>query len=164
MGLAKNVPVFLSEGYYNKAQVDYINIIVRTIRRAFESRAKQKQKPKPSITHLTFGKYNRVLNLRDYLYNNIFAVSFILNPQGFVDGQSYSLFETSKTIKDFKIEGSNSDDVPAATLSNLGKISLSKNKMSTLISFIPTNMANWPIDSNGNLVSYSVYFSGEIYE
>ena len=162
MSLYKGVPVFLSStSDYNKGQVDYINIIVRTLRRSFESKAKQKQKDAPKISHLAVSKYGRVLDLKDYFYLGYFSLSFILNPANFINGQQYGLFETKRNLTRFTAEGSHSDTTPTKSLGQLGHIVISKSGDTNIVSFVPDHVEDWPKDSNNNMLNYSVYFSGE---
>ena len=162
MGLYNNIPLFLDNNAgYNETQVEKINLIVRTARNNFISKAKQKQSEKPTIEKFVTTKYNRVLNLRDYIYNKNFSVSFILDPAGFELGNKYTLFEYDYDIDYFHFEGSNSDKVPAALLSNLGSITidLSGNKPKLVFE---KNNAPWPVDRYGNMVKYAVYIGGKI--
>jgi len=162
MGLFNNNPLFLSQSSgFNKKQIDYINVIVRTLRRTFEAKAKQKQKSAPKISHFTTAKYGRVLNFRDYYYLGYFSISFILNPANFANGQQYGLFETKNNISRYSVEGSHSDSVPTKSLGQLGHITVVKNNDTNIVSFVPDNMEDWPKDSDNNYVNYSVYFSGE---
>lgn len=162
MAFYNNVPLFLSStSGYNKGQIDYINVIVRTLRRSFESKAKQKQKDAPKISHLAISKYGRVLDLKDYYYLGYFSLSFILNPANFINGQQYGLFETKRNLIRFTAEGSHSDTVPTKSLGQLGHIVISKSGNNNIISFVPDHVEDWPKDENDNMLNYSVYFSGE---
>lgn len=162
MALSNNVPVFLDKvSGYNENQVNFINTLVRTSRRSFEAKAYQKMKSKPDVTHLAEAKYNRVVNFKDYLYNKYFTLSFILNPTGFVKNGIYNLFETKETIQTINAEGSNSDSVPAATLSSLGTIVMTNEGNKTIVQFKMT-ADNWPEDVDHNKVQYSVSVIGRI--
>lgn len=163
MGLANTLPVFLDDyAGYDKKQVKLINIIVKTARRAFESKARQKQKPEPKIEKLSKVKYNRVLELKDYLYGKNFTMSFILSPAGFVRDGKYPLFETEHSISFISINGSNDDRKPAKTLSGLGhlEVNISSN-INPIITFV-CDTDDWPVDEHGNMVKYSALITGTI--
>ena len=162
MGLYNNVPLFLDNNAgFTEAQVEKINLIVRTTRNRFLSQAKQNQLEKPTIEKFVTTKYNRVLNLRDYLYNKNFSVSFILDPAGFEPNISYPLFDFDYNIDYFHFEGSNSDELPAALLSSLGQITIDRTGQRPRMMFEKNSNA-WPVDEFGNKVKYSVYISGKI--
>lgn len=159
MGLYNNIPVFLDENSgYSKSQVEKINTIVRTARNRFTSIATQSTNELPKIKKFITAKYNRVLNLRDYLFDKNFSISFILDPAGFAPGLEFPLFEFEGTIMELHCEGSNSSDYPAATLSSLGYLRIDTTK--NIIYFKCVN--DWPVDSGGNKVNYSVYIGGAI--
>lgn len=163
MGLSKNTPVFLdASSGFNSKQIKQINLVIRIARRAFEAKAKQNQLSKPDIERLTISKYNRVLNLKDYLYNRNFSISFILNPIGFEEKGEYPLLETDKTVSVISIEGSNSETEVANSLSSLGYLKISnKGSLHNVIYFVCTT-SDWPTDEDGNKVQYSAFISGVI--
>lgn len=159
MGLYNNIPVFLDEtSGYNKSQVEKINTIVRTARNRFISIATQNVSELPKIEKFVTAKYNRVLDLKDYLFDKNFSISFILDPAGFAPGLEFPLFEFDGTITELHCEGSNSSDTPAKTLSSLGYLRIDTTKK--VIYFKCVN--DWPTDSSGNKVNYSVYIGGTI--
>ena len=160
MALAPIVPVFLDKNAgYNEKQVNFINTLVRTSRRSFESKAIQKMKDKPKISHLAEAKYNRVLNFKDYLYNNYFTLSFILNPAGFVQDGVYNLFETNKTIVTLTGDGCHTDDQVRKTLSSLGNFQIVNEGNKKIIQFKVTS-SDWPTDADNNLIQFSVCIVG----
>ena len=162
MGLANTLPVFLDyNAGFNKTQVDQINTIVRTARRSFEDRAKQEQLTEPGLDKIISSKYGRVLDPKDYLYNKSFSLSFVLNPFGFELGGEYPLFETDKTIRSLSFEGSNSNTTPASSLSALGHIYISNNLSKPTVMFV-VDTNDWPIDTHGNKVQYSVFIHGTV--
>lgn len=162
MGLYNNIPLFLdNDAGYTEPQVKQINIIVRNTRNKFISKATQKQKVKPKTEKFITNKYARVLNLRDYLLNNNFNISFILDPSGFVPNGSYYLFEFDNAIDNYYYEGSNSDDTGVIPLSNLGQITIDYSGVKPRFVF-KCNDNTWPTDSGGNKLKYSVFISGRI--
>ncbi len=162
MAISNNVPVFLDSGSgFEKNQVEFINTLVRTSRRSFEAKAKQVMKPKPDITHLAEAKYNRVLDFKDYLYNDYFTLAFILDPTGFVKNGTYNLFETNKSIRFLNGDGSNSDVRIARALMNLGTFVTSFEGNKTIVQFKMT-ADDWPKDADDNPVKYSVCVWGRI--
>lgn len=163
MGLANTLPVFLDDfAGYDKKQVRLINLIVRTARRAFESKAKQKQKTEPIIEKVSKRKYNRVLDLKDYLYGKSFSMSFILNPVGFVKDGEYPLFETDKNINFIHINGSNSETKPDKSLSGLGYLKVSYVTSTNLVVMFVCTTDEWPEDEQHEKVKYSAFVSGTI--
>lgn len=163
MGLANTLPVFLDDfAGYNKRQVRLINLIVRTARRAFESKAKQKQKTEPVIEKISKRKYNRVLDLKDYLYGKSFSMSFILNPVGFVKDGEYPLFETDKNINFIHINGSNSETKPDKSLSGLGYLKVSYVTSTNPVVMFVCTTDEWPEDEQHEKVKYSAFVSGTI--
>lgn len=163
MGLANTLPVFLDDfSGFTEQQVDQINIIVRTARRAFESKAKQNQKTEPVIEKISKRKYNRVLDLKDYLYNKSFSMSFILNPVGFVKDGEYPLFETDKQINFININGSNSETKPDKSLSGLGYLKVSYAMPDKPIVLFVCTTDEWPEDEQHEKVKYSAFISGTI--
>lgn len=160
MPLANNVPVFLDDKTgWNHAQAEYVNILVKTTRRKFESKAKQEKESKPPVTHLVKNKYGRVLDLEDYKYRNYFTLSFILNPSGFVKDGEYSLFDTTYNIQYINLQGSNSPTVMAKSLSALGNLKIVEKGGYRTVVFVKNGEA-WPVDGNGNMVQYSVTIGG----
>lgn len=163
MSLYNNTPYFLdSSSGYNEDQVNFINILVRTLRRKFESKAKQKKADKPIVTKLTLTKYNRVIDLQDYYYLGYFTLSFILNPQGMEKNGVYDLFETNHRIAHIALQGSNSETLPAASLSALGTIQVIRRADVYVIQF-KRNELDWPKNGN-NLVQYSTSIKGRTYD
>jgi len=161
--LYQNTPIFLTEDSgYNKKQCEQINVIVRTTRNRFISKAKQEQLGHPKIEKFISQKYNRVLNLFDFLYDKTFSISFILDSTGFEKNIDYPLFEfTEKNIISMAGEGSNSDLRTAINLSALGTFSIKKqNGIPTIYFTCLTD--NWPTDESGKKIFYSVYIGGKI--
>lgn len=162
--LWKGPAIFLDElSGYDKAQTSFINTLVRTTRRRFEARAKQEQQVSPKIEKLTTTKYARVLDLKDYLYDKYFTLSFILNPANMVQLGTYDLFETPYNISNVSLNGSNSDKVPVMSLSALGHLNLIRRDSVNVIQFV-RSMEEWPEDANGNPVQYSACMTGMIYK
>lgn len=162
MGLFNSVPLYLdNQSGYTLQQVTLINTIVRVARRAFEAKAKQVQLTQPKIEKLSAKTYNRVLDLRDYLYNKSFSMNFILNPVGFQKDGEYPLFETDYDITFLQMQGSNSDTKPDKTLGALGYLTISTVSLRPTVMF-HCSTDDWPTDSGGNKVQYSVYISGVI--
>ena len=162
MGLSKNIPVFLDEySGWNKAQAEYINVLVKTIRHKFESKAKQNKESKPVVSHLVYKKYGRILDLKDYKYRNYFTLSFILNPTGFVENGVYNLFDTKENIQYINMQGSNSSTVLAKSLTALGSIKIIDKGTYTTVAFVK-NDEEWPKDANNLPVQYSVSMNGRL--
>lgn len=162
MGLYSNTPVFLTvDSGFDKKQCESINVVVRTARNRFYSKAKQPLQEKPKITKFITSKYARVLNLLDYRYGNNFSISFILNPGGFANGIEYPLFEFDGNVSSFQYQGSHDENVVARTLSNLGSISISDKFDKPTFVFTPSNMENWP-KNDEHYVAYSVYIGGRV--
>lgn len=162
MALYNNIPLMLdTDSGYTSEQVKQINIIVKNTRNKFISKAKQKQKGLPKIEKFITTKYNRVLNLRDFIIDQLFNIHFILDPAGFEDNVSYKLFEFDNEVKHFHFEGSNSDKTDVIALSTLGTIFIDTSGLAPVFMF-KRNSAPWPTDANNNKVKYSVFISGEI--
>lgn len=160
MSIANVVPVFLdNRSDWTPVQVENINIIARTARNYFMSRATQKQLPKPEIERIVKSKWNRVLNLRDYAFQDTFSISFILNTNGLAKDVTSPLFSINKNIKSFQFEGSYSDEVVTQSLSSLGKLSIEILDGEPTFCFTP-NTDNFPEDESHNRLNYSVYIGG----
>lgn len=159
MGLANSVPVFLTlESGWNEKQCKTVNVIARTIRNAFTSKAKQNQKDKPEVVRIVDTKYNRVLNLRDYYYNDYFSMQFILNPAGMAEGISYDLAELKANVSQLEWEGCHSSTNPNKFLSSLGTISVVERDGKHVLQF-KCSSNDWP-ENDGNRVQFSVYIGG----
>ncbi len=162
MSLYNNTPVFLTtDSGFDKRQCESVNVIVRTARNRFYSKAKQTQKEKPRIVKFITSKYARVLNLLDYQYGNNFSISFILNPGGLSNGIEYPLFEFDGNVSAFQYQGSHDENVVARNLTSLGTITISKKFAKPTFVFTPTDMENWP-KNDDHYVAYSVYIGGRI--
>lgn len=160
MSIANVVPVFLdNRSGWDARQVETINITARTARNYFVSRAKQKQLGKPEIERVINSKWNRVLNLRDYAFQDTFSISFILNTSGLAEGVTSPLFSIGKNIQHFQFEGSYSDEVVTQSLSSLGKLSIEMIDGEPTFCFTP-NTDNFPEDEDHNRLNYSVYIGG----
>lgn len=160
MGFSNVTPVFLDDrSGWNHAQVETINITARTARNYFTSRAKQKQLGKPEIERIVNSKWNRVLNLRDYAFQDTFSISFILNTNGLARDVTSPLFSINKNVKSFQFEGSYSDEVVTQSLSSLGKLSIETIDGEPTFCFTP-NTDNFPEDESHNRLNYSVYIGG----
>ena len=160
MPLSKQVPVYLDDrSGWNHAQVEQINIIARTARNYFLSKAKQKQLGKPEIDRIIISKWNRVLNLRDYTFQGTFSISFILNTDGLSKDITTPLFSISKNVKLFQFEGSYSDELVVNSLSSLGKLSIEIVDAEPTFCFTP-NTNDWPEDENHNRLQFSVFIGG----
>jgi hypothetical protein len=161
MSIANVVPVYLDNtSGWKPNQVNEINKIARNLRTAFESKAIQHTKDKPQIEKFTISKYNRVLNLNDYRYNDTFSINFILDPAGFEVNGEYPLLELSSYPSSFNYEGSNDDEAPYKLLSSLGTISIKKINSSPY--FIIKVKDTWPTDEQHNKLKYSCYIGGRI--
>ena len=162
MGLANVVPVFLdgSSGFTDK-QVETINILAKTARNSFTSKAKQKQLPKPEIKNIISSRYSRALDVKNYLYDKNFSIQFILNPYGMESGIEYSLFELENKVKTLQFEGSHSSSYPSKMLSSLGVIKYKVKDGKDMIVFECTS-DDWPVDGNNRRVQFSVYIGGSI--
>lgn len=162
MGIANVVPVFLdgSSGFTEK-QVEAVNILAKTARNSFTSKAKQKQLPKPDIKNIISGRYSRALDVKNYLYDTNFSIQFILNPYGMESGIEYSLFELENKVKSLQFEGSHSSSYPSKMLSSLGTIRYKVKDGKNMIVFECTS-DDWPVDENGRRVQFSVYVGGSI--
>lgn len=159
MGLANNVPVFLTtESGWNEKQCKTVNVIARTVRNAFTSKAKQNQKDKPEVVRIVEGKFNRVLNLKDYYYNDYFSMQFILNPAGMAEGISYDLAELKANVSQLEWEGCHSSTNPNKFLSSLGTISVTEKDGKHVLQF-KCSSNDWP-ESDGSRVQFSVYVGG----
>ena len=160
MPLSKQVPVYLDDrSGWNHAQVEQINIIARTARNYFLSKAKQKQLGKPEIDRIIVSKWNRVLNLRDYTFQGTFSISFILNTDGLSKDITTPLFSIGKNVKSFQFEGSYSDELVVNSLSSLGKLSIEIVDAEPTFCFTP-NTNDWPEDENHNRLQFSVFIGG----
>ena len=161
--LYQNIPVLLDDrSGFTKAQVEQINIVARTARRAFTEKAKQKQKSQPLVEHLITKKYGRVLDLKDYLYTDRFSLNFVLSPVGFANNIWYPLFITEKTITSIELCGSNSENKVAASLTYLGHLDSKETSEGTEVYYVVDRAEDWPRDANNNMVNYSVYIGGSI--
>ena len=162
MGFYQNVPILLDNGCgYTKDQVDEVNIIARSIRNRFISKATQNQNPKPKIDRFSISKYSRVENFRDFLLKNTFNLYFILNPAGMEPSGEYTLVDFDRTIDWFNWEGSNSDYKNVIALSSLGVIYIDTTGLHKRLTF-KRNERDWPLDENGNKIKYSVFIGGKI--
>lgn len=160
MPLANNVPVFLDDrAGWNHAQAEYVNILVKTTRRKFESKAKQEKESKPPVTHLVKNKYGRVLDLEDYKYRNYFTLSFILNPTGFVKDGEYSLFDTTYHIQYINMQGSFSPTDAVKSLSALGNLKIVEKGEYRTVVFVKNDEA-WPKGADEKFLYYSVTIGG----
>jgi hypothetical protein len=161
MALANNVPVFLSpDSGYTPEQCNSINILVRTARRSFESKARQIQEDKPVVEKLITRRYGRVLEPKDYLYGKNFSLQFILNPFGFeLDGR-YALFETKHTIKSIQMQGANSSITVGMTITSLGHLYVGYLNNNQIVYFV-CDTDDWPSD-HGIPTQFSVYMNGLI--
>lgn len=164
MPLAKNVPILLDkQSGWNERQQEQINIIVKTMRRFMEAKAKQEQLPISVIENPITKKYGRVLDLQAYLYKDTMSASFILDPVGFVTKGVYPLFEISQNLDNAMIEGSNSTVHCDASLSSLGHIKIRRVQDGNFVIEFERNEVAWPEDSSHNLIKYSCYFRGNTY-
>lgn len=159
MGLANVIPIFLDyKSGWDKNQVELINKIAKNLRASFESKSKQKTKEKPQVKKFTVSKYNRVLNLSDYFYDNKFSINFILDPAGFEVGIKYPLLEIENVPSYFEYEGSNDDEAPYKLLGNLGTITIETINNSPHFVFTPKE--EWPEDESHNKLKYNCYIGG----
>lgn len=180
MSLSKVVPVYLdNRSGWNPAQVEQVNIIARTSRNYFLSRAKQEQLGKPDIERVVVSKWNRVLDLKDYAYMGIFSISFILNTDGLAKDVTTPLVSLGKKVKSytlkadgneadtskekkiytFQFEGSYSDEIVPKSLSSLGSITIETVDSEPTFCFTP-NTDDFPEDENHNRLQFSVYIGG----
>lgn len=159
MGLSHSVPVFLdNKSGWNEKQVSEINKIVKTLRNSFESKAKQKTKEKPSTKKYSISKYSRVLNLKDYHYDDYCSFSFILNPSNMSEGIDYPLLELEGFLSNITFGGSHSDSNPSIFIDNLGYIFYKFSDKKHMI-FFHCNSNDWPED-NGKRLQFSIYVAG----
>ena len=162
MGIANVVPVFLddSSGFTEK-QIEAVNILAKTARNSFTSKAKQKQLPKPEIKNIIRSRYSRTLDVKNYLYGTNFSIQFILNPYNMSSGIEYSLFELENKVTRLQFEGSHSSTYPSKLLSSLGTIKYKVKDGKDMIVFECTS-DDWPVDENNRRVQFSVYIGGSI--
>lgn len=162
MSIANVVPVFLddSSGFTEK-QIEAVNILAKTARNSFTSKAKQKQLPKPEIKNIVKSRYSRTLDVKNYLYNKSFSIQFILNPYNMSSGIEYSLFELENKVTRLQFEGSHSSTYPSKLLSSLGTIKYKVKDGKDMLVFECTS-DDWPVDENNRRVQFSVYIGGSI--
>ena len=162
MSIANVVPVFLdgSSGFTEK-QIEAVNILAKTARNSFTSKAKQEQLPKPEIKNIIRSRYSRTLDVKNYLYGTNFSIQFILNPYNMSSGIEYSLFELENKVGRLQFEGSHSSTYPSKLLSSLGTIKYKVKDGKDMIVFECTS-DDWPVDENGRRVQFSVYVGGSI--
>ena len=176
MSLSKVVPVYLdNRSGWSPAQVEQINIIARTSRNYFLSKAKQELLEKPDIERMVVSKWNRVLNLRDYAYMGIFSISFILNTDGLAKDVTSPLVSLGKKVKSyetvedgvsnvktayvFQFEGSYSDEIVPKSLASLGSLTIETVDNEPTFCFTP-NTDDFPEDDNHNRLQFSVFIGG----
>ncbi len=162
MGIANVVPVFLDESSgFTERQTETINILAKTARNSFITKAKQEQLSKPEIKNIVKSRYSRALDVKNYLYNTNFSIQFILNPYGMESGIEYSLFELENKVTRLQFEGSHSSSRPSKLLSSLGTIKYKVKDDKDMIVFECTS-DDWPVDENNHRVQFSVYIGGSI--
>lgn len=96
--LSNNTPVFLDdESGFNAKQVELVNLLVKTARKTFESKAIQKQEGRPRVEVFASTTYPSVISdVRNYKYLNQVCISFVTlaqNPPLSV-GMDLPLFES----------------------------------------------------------------------
>lgn len=96
--LSSNTPVFLDdESGFNAKQVELVNLLVKTARKTFESKAIQKQEGKPRVEVFASTTYPSVISdVRNYKYLNQVCISFVTlaqNPPLSI-GMDLPLFES----------------------------------------------------------------------
>ena len=160
MGIANVVPVYLdNRSGWTSAQVEQVNIIARTSRNYFLSKAKQKQLEKPGVERMVVSKWGRILELRDYSCMGIFSISFILNTDGLAKDVTTPLVSLNRNVNAFQFEGSYSDELVVNSLSSLGSLTIETIDSAPTFCFTP-NTNDFPEDENHNRLKFSVYIGG----
>lgn len=162
MALYNGTPVFLDyNSGWKPEQVDQINLIVRTARRRFEDKAKQKQEDEPLVEKIVSTRYGRALDLLNYKYDNVFSISFIFNVADMVTDGIYHILDLNESIMLQSQFGSSSDTTNPALLTSYGYFFVDEYLGNPAIYF-KCEDDDFPVDSDNNRVQFSTFLGGYI--
>lgn len=162
--LGSNTPVFLDDkSGFDEKQTELINLLVRTARRTFESKAIQKQEGKPKVEVFASTIYPSIISdVRHYKYLNQVCISFVTlaqNPHLSV-GMDLPLFE-SPYYAILSLAGGN----PDGTVDIKRYFAMLPPERSSSGDYLYKMrcVETLPLDSSGNEVQFTAFLQGVAY-